>query len=198
MVNFGLLMAEICWRVWGIPAHFNGFRVLAALLHGTLVVGVSQTLRRWTEGATYIPQGGHHVGHRPTFLVITFIGRFVRSLRSWLLNEEESWRSGMTDGTTFNSVSSVSSFMVTYVHMTWYWSCTNVSVVQNLFYAALTLRELRFDASFVLYCLHHVCAVNRWNVCSQFWKCTSLQEMQQLRRAGYWHMNRTCRVPTLA
>ena len=45
MVNFGLLlMAEICWRVWGTPATFNGFRVLAALLlHGTLVVGVSQT-----------------------------------------------------------------------------------------------------------------------------------------------------------
>jgi len=45
MVNFGLLMAEICWRVWSTPANFNGFRVLAALLHGTLVVGVSETLR---------------------------------------------------------------------------------------------------------------------------------------------------------
>jgi len=44
-------------------------RVLAVLLHGTLVVGVSQTLRHWTEGATYIRQGGHHVGHWPTFLV---------------------------------------------------------------------------------------------------------------------------------
>ena len=67
MVNFGLLTAEIRWRVWGTPANFNGFRVLAALLHSTLVVGVSQTLRRWTEGATYIRQGGHHVGHWPTF-----------------------------------------------------------------------------------------------------------------------------------
>jgi len=28
--------------IWGTPANFNGFRVLAALLHGTLVVGVSQ------------------------------------------------------------------------------------------------------------------------------------------------------------
>jgi len=46
MVNFGLLTAEICWHVWGTLANFNGFRVLAALLHGTLVVGVSQTLRR--------------------------------------------------------------------------------------------------------------------------------------------------------
>ena len=54
MVNFGLLTAEICWRIWGTTANFNGFRVLAALLHGTLVVGVSQTLRHWTEGATYI------------------------------------------------------------------------------------------------------------------------------------------------
>ena len=33
-VNFGLLTAEICWRVWRTPANFNGFRVLAALLHG--------------------------------------------------------------------------------------------------------------------------------------------------------------------
>jgi len=33
MVNFGLLTAEICWRVWGIPANFNGFRVLAASEH---------------------------------------------------------------------------------------------------------------------------------------------------------------------
>ena len=45
MVNFGLLTAEICWRVWGTPANFNGFHVLAALKHGTQqwVVGVSQT-----------------------------------------------------------------------------------------------------------------------------------------------------------
>jgi len=46
IANFGPLTAEICWGVWGTPANFNGFRVLAALLHGTVVVGVSQTLRR--------------------------------------------------------------------------------------------------------------------------------------------------------
>ena len=44
MVNFGLLTAEICWRVWGTPANFNGFRVLVALLHGTLVVDASAKL----------------------------------------------------------------------------------------------------------------------------------------------------------
>jgi len=43
MVNFGPLAAEILWRIWGTPANFNGFRVMAALLHGTLVQGVSQT-----------------------------------------------------------------------------------------------------------------------------------------------------------
>ena len=43
MVNFGPLAAEILSLVWGTPGNFNGFRVLAALLHGTLVVGVSQT-----------------------------------------------------------------------------------------------------------------------------------------------------------
>jgi len=65
-VNFSLLAAEIVSLVWGTPANFNGFRVWAASLHGTLVVGVSQTLRLWIEGATYIRQGSHHVGHCPT------------------------------------------------------------------------------------------------------------------------------------
>jgi len=64
MVNFGTLTASL-----GTPANFIEFRVLATLLHGTRVVGVSQSLRRWTQGATYIRKGGHHVGHWPTFLV---------------------------------------------------------------------------------------------------------------------------------
>ena len=34
MVNFGPLVAEILLLVWGTPANFNRFRVLAALLHG--------------------------------------------------------------------------------------------------------------------------------------------------------------------
>ena len=46
MVDFGLIAAEIFSLVWDTPANFNGFRVLAALLHGTLLVDVSQTLRR--------------------------------------------------------------------------------------------------------------------------------------------------------
>jgi len=69
MANFSILAAEICCRVWGTPGDFNGFCVLAVLLQGTLVVGVSQTWWRWTECATYIRQGGHHVGHWPIFPV---------------------------------------------------------------------------------------------------------------------------------
>jgi len=39
MVNFCPLTAEIGWWVWGTPANFNGFPILASLLHR----------RRWTE-----------------------------------------------------------------------------------------------------------------------------------------------------
>ena len=79
MVNFGLLAAEIDPAVWGTPANFNGFRVLAALVHGSRsqVVSVSQTLRRWTESPTYVRQGNHQVGHWHTFQcynIFQFIG----------------------------------------------------------------------------------------------------------------------------
>ena len=50
MVNFGLLMAEICWRVWGTPANFNGFRILAALLHGTSSSGHQRNFATLNRG----------------------------------------------------------------------------------------------------------------------------------------------------
>jgi len=70
MVNFGRLAAETGSGVWDTTANFNGSRAFAALLQGTLAVCVSQTLRHLTEGATYIRQGGHHVGPWPTFPVL--------------------------------------------------------------------------------------------------------------------------------
>ena len=30
ILNFGPLTAEICWRVWGTPANFKGFRFLSS------------------------------------------------------------------------------------------------------------------------------------------------------------------------
>ena len=41
----GPLAAEIISLVWGTPANFSGFRILAALLHGTPVLAISQTLQ---------------------------------------------------------------------------------------------------------------------------------------------------------
>ena len=73
MVNFGPLTAEIGSVIWGTPPNVNRFRVFAALPHSTLVVGISQALRPWTEGATYIRHGGHNVGHWPTFLVYSSV-----------------------------------------------------------------------------------------------------------------------------
>jgi len=43
MMNFGPLAAEIYWRVWA-PLQIS-MSFLAALLHGILVVGISQTLQ---------------------------------------------------------------------------------------------------------------------------------------------------------
>jgi len=45
IVNFGPLAAEIGLPVWGTPSNFKGLRDLAALLYGSQVVSVSQTLR---------------------------------------------------------------------------------------------------------------------------------------------------------
>jgi len=45
-VDFGPLAAKIGPVVWDTPANFNGFRVLAALLHGIRALGASQTLWR--------------------------------------------------------------------------------------------------------------------------------------------------------
>ena len=43
VVNFSPLAAEICWRVWGTPANFNRFCVLASLLQWCPSTEVNQT-----------------------------------------------------------------------------------------------------------------------------------------------------------
>ena len=49
------------------PCKFQRVLRLGSVTARHLVVGVSQTLWRWTEGATYVRQGDHHVGHWPTW-----------------------------------------------------------------------------------------------------------------------------------
>jgi len=66
VVNFGWdLLASL-----GHPCKFQRVSHLRSVTARHLVEGVSQTLWRWTEGATYVRQGNHHVGHWPTFLVV--------------------------------------------------------------------------------------------------------------------------------
>jgi len=71
IVNFSPLTAEIGSGVWGTPANVSGFRVLAALLHGSLVVGVSQT------AALY---GGRHLysAGRPSRWALAHILVFLK------------------------------------------------------------------------------------------------------------------------
>jgi len=49
------------------PCKFQRVSHLGSVTARHLVAGVSQTLRPWTEGATCVQQGDHHVGHWPTF-----------------------------------------------------------------------------------------------------------------------------------
>jgi len=51
-LQYGELLPTSGWDLLaglGHPIIFQRYRFLAALLHGSQVVGVSQTLRRWTE-----------------------------------------------------------------------------------------------------------------------------------------------------
>jgi len=98
MVNFGLLAAEIGPVVWGTPADFKGFRVLAALLHGSQVVGVSQTLRHWAP-----PMFG-----RATNATITFvIGPHASSCMMCCMiyaNEDVSWLHLVSDSVIWKHI----------------------------------------------------------------------------------------------
>jgi len=77
MVNFGLLMAEICWRVCGTPANFNGFRVVAALLHGKSSSGRQPNF-------TALNRGRHlHSAGRPSRWALAHILVLVWLTRVW-------------------------------------------------------------------------------------------------------------------
>jgi len=67
MVNFGPLTAEIGSRVWGTPANFNGLLVPDSLLHGILVVGISQTVRRWQRAPPIFGRAAITLGIGPHF-----------------------------------------------------------------------------------------------------------------------------------
>ena len=88
MVNFGPLATEIFSLVWGTPANFNGFRVLAALLHGTLVVSVSQTaaLNRGRHLCSAGRPSPSALAHISSCCYIEIDCEHLQSLRPALLN----------------------------------------------------------------------------------------------------------------
>ena len=82
MLNFDPVAAEIVSGVWGTQLLSTASASWQHYCTASIVVGVSQTLRRWTEGATYVRHGDHHVGHWPTFLVNDFIAQITTDTAS--------------------------------------------------------------------------------------------------------------------
>ena len=64
-VNFGPLTAEIGSGIWGTPANFNGFRVLACVTarHSSSGRQPNFAALNRRRHLQYIQQGSHHVGH---------------------------------------------------------------------------------------------------------------------------------------
>jgi len=83
MVNFGPLAAEIVSLVWGTPGNFNGFRVLAALLYGTVVVGVCQTLRVEQRAPPIFGRAAITLGIGPRSIVLHYFYK-LSVVHHWL------------------------------------------------------------------------------------------------------------------
>jgi len=77
MVNLGSLTAEICWRVWGTPANFNGFRVLPSLLQRRRSLEANQTVHDvWSS-----PRLVHYIHFRELLLADGILPRGKFTLR---------------------------------------------------------------------------------------------------------------------
>ena len=92
-------MSSTCPTIWWTSAYTSGWDRSGSLGHPCkfqrvsrlgsvsarhLVVGISQTLRRWTEGATCVWQGDHDVGALAHILVL-FKRYWFQSLWYWKL-----------------------------------------------------------------------------------------------------------------
>ena len=67
MVNFGLLTAEIISLVWETPANFDRVSLLGSITERHCSSGHQPNFVALNRGHHYIRQGGHRVGHWPTF-----------------------------------------------------------------------------------------------------------------------------------
>jgi len=111
MLNFGPLTTEICWRVWGTPANFNRFHILASLLHRRRSTQVSKTWQDvWpSPGLVYTvyilgvvaPNGilpGTKFTLRPS-LAFSYIGSVTARTRAGAVRQTL-WRRGTRNGIT--------------------------------------------------------------------------------------------------
>jgi len=96
VVNVGPLTAEIDSGVWGTPADFNGFRVLASLLHRHRSMEGNQTLQClavFWAGTLYIHYSellptvrifpGAKFTLRPKSCVLLYLQRYCTALEQW-------------------------------------------------------------------------------------------------------------------
>jgi len=62
-------VAQLCWLRHYRQSKKNLLNSNTSSTFSSQCSGRQPNFAHWTEGATYIQQGGHHVGHWPTFLV---------------------------------------------------------------------------------------------------------------------------------
>ena len=82
MVNFGLLTSEIHPVVWGTPANFNWFRVLAALLHGIYSSGRQPNFAGLNRGRHLCSAGRPSrwaLAHILVIIIVMFIYIYIYS-----------------------------------------------------------------------------------------------------------------------
>jgi len=83
MVNFGPLMAEICWWVWSTSSKFQRVLRLGSVTARHSSSGRQSKFVALSTDATYIRKGSHHVGH--------CIHVCFRLLYAWDYVTEERW-----------------------------------------------------------------------------------------------------------
>jgi len=84
MVNFGSITVENCWRVSGTPSNFNGFRVLATLLHGILQQWASAKLCALNRGRHLYSAGQPSRWALAHILVLLFLPRPISAVADWM------------------------------------------------------------------------------------------------------------------
>jgi len=96
------LAAEIVSLVWGTPANFNGFHVLAALLHGTLGVSVSVEQRAppiFGRAAITLGIGPHFWFVLVHFTSVAAAWMHIAHRRMWIKSDfNEGWQTAAEHG----------------------------------------------------------------------------------------------------